>query len=83
MSNPSPSATDASRWERVFAFSSVALVALSLLAFAALILAPVWGITDYTSAPWPTILVFPLIALPIAILLFLAVVIGNWRRRSR
>jgi len=74
---------ETSRWERVLAYSAIALVGLSLLAFGALILAPVWGLRDYSTPPWPTVLVFPLVALPIAFLFFLAVIFTNWRRRSR
>ncbi|BDI23723.1 hypothetical protein [Herbiconiux sp. L3-i23] len=72
---------DTARSERILAYMAITIFALSVLAFLALLLAPVWGVFDYTVGVWPLVLVFPLIALPIAFGLIVAVVVLNWRRR--
>ena len=83
MANHTSSSSETPRWERVAAFSAIALVGLSVAAMLAIALAPVWGVRDYDTPPWPTVLIFPLIGLPVAFLAFMAVIIGNWRRRSK
>ncbi|MFD1714535.1 hypothetical protein ACFSBZ_08650 [Amnibacterium flavum] len=74
---------ETSRAQRVLTFMSVAIFGLCALSFIALIAAPALGVTDLTVAPWPTILVFPVIGLPVCIVLIIAVLIINIRRRSR
>ncbi|MET0589564.1 MAG: hypothetical protein ABWZ77_00150 [Naasia sp.] len=74
--------TGSARAQRVLAFGAIALVGLSVLSIISVLLAPAFGLTDYTGGVWPLILVFPLLALPAAFLMF-AVVLGLvWFRRK-
>jgi hypothetical protein len=74
--------TGSERAQRVLAFGAIALVGLTLVSIFAILLAPVIGVTDYTAGIWPTILVFPVIALPVAFLMFAALLIMAWTRRK-
>jgi hypothetical protein len=53
-----------------------------ILAFMSLGLAPA-GVTDFTAGVWPVVAVLPLIALPIAFLMILALLIMTFVRRAR
>lgn len=70
------------RAQRVLAFGAIALVGLTLVSIFAILLAPALGMTDYTTGVWPTILVFPVIALPVAFLMLAALLIMAWTRRK-
>jgi hypothetical protein len=75
--------SEASRIERILSYISVAVFGLCALAFIALLSAPALGVTDLTVTPWPTVLVFPVIGLPICFVLIIVVLFLNIRRRSR
>lgn len=75
--------SEASRIERILSYISVGVFGLCALAFIALLAAPALGVTDLTATPWPTVLVFPVIGLPICFVLIIVVLFLNIRRRSR
>jgi TRAP-type C4-dicarboxylate transport system permease small subunit len=62
---------------------SLGLVAVAILCFFAVILAKPAGVTDLDAGIWPLIRVFPLIALPIAFILIIALLIMSFVRRAR
>jgi TRAP-type C4-dicarboxylate transport system permease small subunit len=71
------------RIDRILAFVSLGLAIVAILCFFAVILARPLGVTDFTQGLWPTILVFPLIALPIAFILIVVLLIMSFVRRAR
>jgi len=62
-----------------------AAVGLSILSFIALIVATAVGTTgeQFSAFPWPTIIVLPLVGLPIALVLMIALLITVAVRRGR
>lgn len=74
--------TGSARVQRVLAFGAIALVGLTLVSIFAILLAPAFGMTDYTTGIWPTVLVFPIIALPVAFLMFGTLLVIAWTRRK-
>jgi hypothetical protein len=84
-SEPSGSSSDlpVRRIDRVLAYMALGLTVLSIVCFFAVILARPFGVTDFSAGLWPTIVVLPLIALPVAFLLIVALLIMNFVRRSR
>lgn len=78
-----PSAPETSRLERVLAAMVAAIVGLTLICFAATIIASVTGTTDFATGVWPAVAALPLIGLPVAFILLVVLVVINWfRRRS-
>ena len=71
------------RLDRILAFMSLGLLLLSIGCFLAIIIARPAGVTDFTEGIWPIVLVLPLIALPIAFLMILALLIMTFVRRAR
>lgn len=71
------------RLDRVLAFMSLGLAVVSIGCFLAIIIARPAGVTDFTEGIWPLIAVLPLIALPIAFLMILALLIMTFVRRAR
>ena len=71
------------RLDRILAFMSLGLAVLSIGCFLAIIIARPAGVTDFTEGIWPLIAVLPLIALPIAFLMILALLIMTFVRRAR
>jgi hypothetical protein len=73
------------RNERVLAFMALAIVAVSIIAFFAILIAAGAGLTykQFQSGIWPSVAILPDIGLPIAFVLILALLITNLRRRSR
>jgi TRAP-type C4-dicarboxylate transport system permease small subunit len=71
------------RIDRILAFVSLGLAIVAILCFFAVILARPLGVTDFTQGLWPTILVFPLIALPIAFILIVVLLVMSFVRRAR
>ena len=84
-SGPAASASDipVRRIDRVLAYMALGLTVLSIVCFFAVILARPLGVTDFSEGLWPTIVVLPLIALPVAFLLIIALLILSFVRRSR
>jgi uncharacterized paraquat-inducible protein A len=70
------------RIERTMAFMVVAIVVLSVASFIAVMIGSGAGV-DFESGVWPTIVILPLIGLPIAFLLIIALLVSNMVRRRR
>ncbi|HET8927064.1 MAG TPA: multidrug ABC transporter ATPase [Microbacterium sp.] len=84
-SGPSGSASDlpVRRIDRILAYMALGLTVLSIVCFFSVILARPFGVTDYSAGLWPTIIVLPVIALPLAFVLIIALLIVNFVRRAR
>ncbi|GAA1994751.1 multidrug ABC transporter ATPase [Microbacterium pumilum] len=84
MSNPTPGAVPpVRRIDRVLAFMSLGLAVVAIGCFFAIVIARPAGVTDFTEGIWPLVVVFPLIALPIAFLMIIALLIMSFVRRAR
>ena len=71
------------RLDRILAFMSLGLAVVSIGCFFAIIIARPAGVTDFTEGIWPIVAVLPLIALPIAFLMIVALLIMTFVRRAR
>jgi Ni/Fe-hydrogenase subunit HybB-like protein len=74
------------RAERILAYMFVAIVAISILAFIAVMIGTANGAGEndgFSQGLWPLVLTLPLFGLPIAFLLLIALLIVNGVRRSR
>ena len=71
------------RIDRILAFMSLGLVALSILCFFATMLARPLGVTDFSEGIWPLVVVIPLIALPIGFVLIVVLLIMSFVRKAR
>ncbi|WP_150958771.1 multidrug ABC transporter ATPase [Microbacterium testaceum] len=71
------------RIDRILAFMSLGLGAVSIICFFVVILAQPAGVTDFTQGAWPVIVVLPLFALPVAFVLMMAVLIMSFIRRGK
>jgi hypothetical protein len=71
------------RIDRILAFMSLGLGIVSIVCFFVVILARPAGVTNFGEGIWPTIVVLPLIALPVAFLMMMAVLIMSFVRRAR
>lgn len=73
------------RVQRVLAYMVASAIGLSILAFLAVIIGTAAGMKgdSFSQGIWPTILVLPLFGLPLAIALFIALLVVNLVRRSR
>jgi uncharacterized membrane protein len=71
--------------ERIIAYMIAASVGLSILAFVALIIATAVGTTgeQFSAAPWPTIIILPMIGLPIGLVLMIVLIVLTAMRRGR
>ena len=71
--------------ERILAYMVAAAVGLSVLSFLALIIATAAGTTgeQFSAFPWPTIIVLPLVGLPIGLVLMIALLVLTAVRRGR
>ncbi|MFE1644391.1 multidrug ABC transporter ATPase [Microbacterium sp. P01] len=86
MSTPSPRQdVPVRRIDRILAFMSLGLLAVSILCFFTIMIASAFGMTqaDFLNGLWPLVSVLPLLGLPIAFLLLLAVLIMSFVRRAR
>ncbi|HEV7183420.1 MAG TPA: hypothetical protein VGN33_02905 [Leifsonia sp.] len=84
MTQQTPPAT--SRPQRIISFIIAALVVVSLLCIAAILIGTAMGGFAQQGAGqgiWPTVFVLPLIALPIAFVLMIALFITTARQRSK
>ena len=71
------------RIDRLLAFMSLGIVGASVICFFAIMIARPAGVTDFSVGLWPLVSIFPLIGLPIAFLLIIALLILNFVRRGR
>ena len=84
MSTPSPGANvPVRRIDRILAYMSLGLALVAIVCFFAVILARPAGVTDFTEGIWPAIVVFPLVALPVAFILIVVLLIMSFVRRAR
>lgn len=81
MAQPSP-VTD-HRLERVLAYMVAASVALSIAAFLAVIVGTASGVRDFDEGVWPSIIMLPLIGLPLGFVLLIALLVLSAIRRGR
>ncbi|MEU1972893.1 multidrug ABC transporter ATPase [Microbacterium sp. NPDC019599] len=71
------------RIDRILAYMALGLTIVSIVCFFAVILARPLGVSDFSTGVWPLVVVLPLIALPIAFILIIALLIVSFVRRSR
>jgi FtsH-binding integral membrane protein len=71
------------RIDRILAYMALGLTVLSIVCFFAVILARPLGVDDFSAGLWPLVVVLPLIALPIAFVMIVALLIMSFVRRSR
>lgn len=71
------------RIDRILAFMALGLTILSIVCFFAVIAARPMGVQDLSAGIWPLVVVLPLIALPIAFIMIVALLIMSFVRRSR
>jgi hypothetical protein len=84
MSTPTPGGdVPVRRLDRILAYMSLGLAIVSIGCFFAVIIARPLGVTDFAQGIWPLIVVLPLIALPIAFLMIVALLIMTFVRRAR
>ena len=84
--NPGAPAPESSLFDRVLAYAIVAFVVLSVVSFVAVIIGTQSGAGEndgFSQGLWPTVLIFPLFALPVAFLLLVVLLIRGVSRRSR
>jgi hypothetical protein len=70
----------------MLSFIAAGLVVLSIAAIAAVLIGTAAGAgsnNGFSHGVWPTILVLPAIALPLALIAFIIVISISWVRRSR
>ena len=60
-----------------------ASIGLTLVCFAATLIASATGTTDFGSGIWPVVVILPLIGLPIGFILLVTLVVINWSRRRK
>lgn len=75
-----------SRAQRTLSYIAAALVAVSLVCIAAVLIgSAVGGMPEQGSGQglWPAVFLFPLIAFPIAFVMIIAVIVIGGRQRSR
>ena len=76
----------ASRLQRILAYIIAALVIVSLVCIAAILIGTaVGGFAEQGAGQgvWPVVFVFPLVALPVAFVLIIVLIIISGRQRSR
>jgi hypothetical protein len=84
MSTPSPGANvPVRRIDRILAYMSLGLALVALVCFFAVLIARPAGVTDFTAGIWPAVVVFPLVALPVAFILIVVLRIMSFGRRAR
>jgi hypothetical protein len=71
------------RIDRILAYMSLGLAVISIVCFFAVILARPAGVEDFSEGLWPLVVVLPLIALPLAFLMIVALLIMTFVRRAR
>ncbi len=73
------------RLERILAFMVASAIGLSIVSFLAVIIASGVGVTgeQFSQPPWPTIIVLPVIGLPVGVIVLVALLIVSALRRGR
>ncbi|WP_345751942.1 multidrug ABC transporter ATPase [Microbacterium rhizophilus] len=85
MSSNSPADPPVRRIDRVLAFMALGIAVLSVLCFFAIMISTAAGMqhADYATGVWPIVAVLPLVGLPIAFLLIVALLIMSIVRRGK
>lgn len=80
-----PQKHNASRFERILAFMLLALVALSVGSFIAIMVGTMQGMgsDDFASGLWPVIVMIPYVGLPLSIVLLIVLMVSSAVRRAR
>jgi uncharacterized membrane protein len=71
------------RIERILAYLVASAVVLSILAFVAVIVGTAVGVRDFDEGLWPTVIMLPLLGLPIGFVLMIALLVVSAVRRGR
>jgi hypothetical protein len=73
------------RLERILAYMVASAVGLSIISFLAVIIASGVGVTaeQFSQPPWPTVIVLPVIGLPIGVAVLIALLLISSIRRGR
>ena len=69
------------RAERTLAYMFIAIIVVTVLAFLAILLAPVLGVREYSGPLWQFVFALPLVGLPIAFLMMIGMLVVGIRRR--
>jgi hypothetical protein len=71
--------------ERIIAFMIAGIIGASLLCFAAFLIASLVGVRGeaLSTGIWPAVVIFPLIGLPIGLVLIIVLLFTNLRRRAK
>lgn len=69
------------RGERTLAYMFIAIIVVTVLAFLAILIAPVMGVREYSGPLWQFVFALPLVGLPIAFLMMIAMLVVGVRRR--
>jgi hypothetical protein len=80
---PAPTRTPLRRVERALLFAFPTVIGLGVVCIVIVIIANVSGHGNSSGGIWPTVVLLPEIAFPIAILLVIAYVVVSSMRRSR
>ena len=83
---PTEAERPVSRVERILAFMSLTLVAVSVLAILAVIIGTGFGAGEndgFSRGSWPFIIVLPAPGLTLGLVLLLALLVVSWSRRGR
>lgn len=74
----------ANRAERILAYMMIAMLAVAVVSFFALIAGTFAGMTSaaFSVGVWPAVVIAPLVALPLAIVLIIVLVVVSARRRA-
>ncbi|MCM6763490.1 hypothetical protein NB037_13780 [Rathayibacter sp. ZW T2_19] len=69
------------RAERTLAYMFIAIIVVTVLAFLAILIAPATGLREYEGPLWQFVFAIPLVGLPIAFLMMIAMLVVGVRRR--
>ncbi|SMH32020.1 hypothetical protein SAMN06295885_0677 [Rathayibacter oskolensis] len=69
------------RAERTLAYMFIAIIVVVVIAFLAILIAPMLGVREYGGALWQFVFALPLVGLPIAFLMMIGMLIVGVRRR--
>ena len=85
MSTNSPADPPVRRIDRILAFMALGIAVLSVLCFFAIMISTAAGMqhADYAHGIWPVVAMLPMVGLPIAFLLILALLIMSFVRRGK
>jgi hypothetical protein len=81
----SETAPSEGRAERILAYMLAAILLVAVLSILAILLAPLFAVdsSQYSTPLWQVILLLPAVGIPVAGLIFIAILIISVRRRRR